>query len=145
MKKMLVTLVLCMALLSSFTVSASAYDINDVYNQVTAIRNELGYPQGNWSSLRRAVNYIADHMPGSPKDYSSVLSNIYSNTSSISSILSDLYLDNSGLIQRVIEIQSKIDVSNQHLGTISSSLGIIDSHIGSAADLNHSDWNYLRR
>ena len=114
--------------------SASAYDINDVYNQITAIRNELGYPQGNWSSLRRAVNYIADHMPGSPKDYSSVLSNIYSNTSSISSILSDLYLDNSGLIQRVIEIQSKIDVSNQHLGTISSSLGIIDSHIGSAAD-----------
>ena len=63
MKKKIVSLVLCIALLSSFTVSASAYDVNDIYNQVTSIRNELGYPQGNWSSLRRAVNYIADHMP----------------------------------------------------------------------------------
>ena len=139
MKKKIVSLALCLALLSFFTVSASAYDINDVYNQVTAIRNELGYPQGNWSSLRRAVNYIADHMPDSPKDYSTFLSNIYSNTSSITSTLSDLYRDNSGLIQRVIEIQSKIDVSNQHLGNISSTLGTIDSHIGSGFQLNHED------
>ena len=143
MKKTFVAVVLCMALLSSFTVSASAYDVNDIYNQVTAIRDELGYPQGNWSSLRRAVNYIADHMPDSSPNYSTVLSNIYSNTSSISSTLSALYGVNSGLVQRVIEIQSKIDASNQHLGTISSSLGTIDSHIGSAADLNHSDFTNL--
>lgn len=154
MKKKLVSLFFCMALLSSFTVSASAYDVNDIYNQVTAIRNELGYPQGNWSSLRRAVNYIADHLPGSPKDYSTVLSNINSNTSSIASSLSDLYGVNSGLVQRVIEIQSKIDISNQHLGTISSYLGTIDSHIGSGfalnhedltsfATQNHSDWDFL--
>lgn len=143
MKKTFVAVVLCMALLSSFTVSASAYDVNDIYNQLTAIRNELGYPQGNWSSLRRAVNYIADHMPDFSPNYSTVLSNIYSNTSSISSTLSDIYGVNSGLVQRVIEIQSKIDVSNQHLGTISSTLGTIDSHIGSAADLNHSDWDFL--
>ena len=90
MKKKLVSLVFCMALLSSFTVSASAYDVNDIYNQVTAIRNELGYPQGNWSSLRRAVNYIADHLPSSPKDYSTTLSNIYRNTSSLAST-SDTY------------------------------------------------------
>ena len=122
MKKTFVAVVLCMALLSSFTVSASAYDVNDIYNQVTAIRNELGYPQGNWSSLRRAVNYIADHMPSSSSNYSTVLSNIYSNTSSISSTLSDIYGVNSGLVRRVIEIQSKIDVSNQHLGTISSDI-----------------------
>lgn len=139
MKKKFVSLAFCMVLLSSFTISASAYDVNDIYNQVTAIRNELGYPQGNWSSLRRAVNYIADHMPDSSPNYSTVLSNIYSNTSSIASTLSDLYNDNSGLIQRVIEIQSKIDVSNQHLGTISSSLGTIDSHIGSGFQLNHDD------
>lgn len=139
MKKTFVAVVLCMALLSSFTVSASAYDVNDIYNQVTAIRNELGYPQGNWSSLRRAVNYIADHMPDSSPNYSTVLSNIYSNTSSISSTLSDLYGVNSGLVQRVIEIQSKIDVSNQHLGAISSSLGTIDSHISSGFELNHND------
>lgn len=139
MKKKLVSLVLCMALLSSFTVSAFAYDVNDIYNQLTAIRNELGYPQGNWSSLRHAVNYIADHLPSSPNNYSTVLSNIYSNTSSIASSLSSLYGVNSGLVQRVIEIQSKIDVSNQHLGTISSSLDTIDSHIGSGFELNHSD------
>ena len=139
MKKTFVAVVLCMALLSSFTVSASAYDVNDIYNQVTAIRDELGYPQGNWSSLRRAVNYIADHMPDSSPNYSTVLSNIYSNTSSISSTLSALYGVNSGLVQRVIEIQSKIDASNQHLGTISSSLGTIDSHISSGFELNHND------
>ena len=91
MKKTFVAVVLCMVLLSSFTVSASAYDVNNIYNQVTAIRNELGYPQGNWSSLRCAVNYIADHMPDSSPNYSTVLSNIYSNTSSISSTLSDIY------------------------------------------------------
>lgn len=139
MKKKFVSLALCMALLSSFTVSASAYDVNDIYNQVTAIRNELGYPQSNWSSLRRAINYIADNLPSSPKNYSDVLSNIYSNTSSISSTLSNLYDVNSGLAQRVIEIQSKIDASNQHLGTISSTLGTIDSHIGSGFELIHSD------
>lgn len=139
MKKTFVAVVLCMALLSSFTVSASAYDVNDIYNQVTAIRNELGYPQGNWSSLRRAINYIADHLPSSPNDYSTVLSNIKSNSDSIVSTLSELYGVNSGLVQRVIEIQSKIDVSNQHLGSISSSLGTIDSHIGSGFELNHND------
>lgn len=143
MKKTFVAVVLCMALLSSFTVSASAYDVNDIYNQVTAIRNELGYPQGNWSSLRRAINYIADNLPSSPKNYSVVLSNIYSNTSSISSTLSYLYDVNSGLVQRVIEIQSKIDDSNQHLGTISSTLGTIDSHLISFASQNHADFNFL--
>lgn len=154
MKKRLFVGVVLVVLLSSFTVSASAYDVNDIYNQVTAIRNELGYPQGNWSSLRRAVNYIADHMPDSSPNYSTVLSNIYSNTSSISSTLSDLYGVNSGLVQRVIEIQSKIDVSNQHLGAISSTLGTIDSHISSGFELthndltsfatqNHSDFDYL--
>ena len=143
MKKTFVAVVLCMALLSFFTVSASAYDVNDIYKQVTAIRDELGYPQGNWSSLRRAINYIADNLPRSPKDYSTVLSNIKSNSDSIVSSLFDIYSVNSGLVQRIIEIQSAIAVSNQHLGTISSSLGTIDSHIGSAADLNHSDFTNL--
>lgn len=139
MKKKFVSLALCMALLSSFTVSASAYDVNDIYNQLTAIRNELGYPQGNYSSLRRAINYIADHLPSSPKDYSSVLSNIYSYTSSISSTLADIYGVNSGLVQRVVEIGSDVMTSNQHLGTISFTLGTIDSHIGSGFALNHED------
>lgn len=143
MKKTFVAVVLCMTLLSSFTVSASAYDVNDIYNQLTVIRNELGYPQGNWSSLRRAVNYIADHMSDSSPNYSTVLSNIYYNTSSISSALSAIYGVNSGLVQRVIEIQSQIDVSNQHLGTISSTSGTIDSHIGSGFELVHTDFAFL--
>lgn len=154
MKKTFVAVVLCMALLSSFTVSASAYDVNDIYNQVTAIRNELGYPQGNWSSLRRAINYIADNLPTSPKNYSTVLSNIKSNSDSVVSSLSDIYNVNSGLVQRVVEIGSEVMTSNQHLGTISSTLGTIDSHIGSGFELNHndltsfaiqnhSDWDYL--
>lgn len=139
MKKTFVAVVFCMALLSSFTVSASAYDVNDIYLQVTAIRNELGYPQGNWSSLRRAINYIADNLPRSPKDYSTVLSNIKSNSDSIVSSLSYIYNVNSGLVERVIEVGSEVMISNQHLGTISSSLGVIDSHISSGFDLNHSD------
>lgn len=143
MKKKFVSLALCMALLSSFTVSASAYDVNDIYIQLTAIRNELGFPQGNWSSLRRAINYIADNLPRSPKDYSTVLSNIKFNSDSIASSLSDFYNVNSGLVQRVIEIGSDVMTSNQHLGTISSSLGVIDSHIGSGFELNHSDFNFL--
>ena len=143
MKKKFVSFALCMALLSSFIVSASAYDVNDIYNQVTAIRNELGYPQGNWSSLRRAINYIADNLPRSPKDYSIVLSNIYSNSSSIFSTLSNLYDVNSGLVQRVIEIGSDVVISNQHLGNISSLLGSIDSHIGSGFELNHNDLTFF--
>lgn len=151
MKKTFVAVVLCMALLSSFTVSASAaFDSSDsttltnIYNQLTSIRNELGYPAGNWSSLRRAVNYIADHMPSSSSaDYSTVLSNIKSNTDSMVSSLSNIYDVNSGLVKRVIEVGSEVMISNQHLGTISSSLGTIDSHISSGFELNHSDFQYL--
>ena len=63
MKKMFVAVVLCMALLSSFTLSASAtFDSSDstmlsnIYTQLTAIRDQLGYPQGGFSSLRAVVN-----------------------------------------------------------------------------------------
>lgn len=139
MKKKFVSLALCIALLSSFTVSASAYDVNDIYNQLKDIRNELGYPQGNWSSLRRAINYIADNLPSSPKDYSTLLSNIKSNTASMVSSLSGIYNVNSGLVERVIEVGSEVMISNKHLGNISSFLGTIDSHISSGFELNHSD------
>lgn len=146
MKKTFVSVFLCLALLSSFTVFASAEftstdssNLAEIKKQVQSIRDQLGYPAGGFSSLRDAVNYIANNLPRSPKDYSSVLSNIYSNTSSISSTLSNLYDVNSGLVQRVIEIGSEVMTSNQHLGIISSSLGTIDSHIGSGFELNHND------
>ena len=109
MKKKLVSLVLCMALLSSFTISASAYDVNDIYTQVTAIRNELGYPQGNWSSLRRAINYIADHMPNSSPNYSTVLSNIKSNSDSLVSYIKLIEGDTNNISARSTDLLNKLN------------------------------------
>lgn len=136
MKKSFVAVVFCMALLSSFTVSASAYDINDIYNQVTAIRDELGYPQGNWSSLRRAVNYIADHMPGSPKDYSTVLSNIKSNSDSLVSYIKLIEGDTNSITARCTELVNLVNTVNSSIGTAQVA---ITNHIDSASAQNHSD------
>lgn len=111
-----------MALLSSFTVSASAaFDDTDSSNLFTLTKYTASLFQN--ASFRNSTYNNWCYMLGDA--------------------LTDIYNVNSGLVQRVIEIQSKIDASNQHLGTISSSLGTIDSHIGSAADLNHSDFTKL--
>lgn len=118
MKKTFVAVVLCMALLSSFTVSASAeFDNTDSSNLATLTK----YCSSLWqnATFRNSTYNNWCYMLGDA--------------------LTDIYNLDSGLVQRVIEIQSKIDVSNQHLGTISSSLGTIDSHIGSGFELNHSD------
>lgn len=136
MKKKFVSLALCMVLLSSFTVSASAYDVNDIYNQVTAIRNELGYPQGNWSSLRRAVNYIADHLPGSPKDYSTVLSNIKSNSDSLVSYVDLIKGDTNNISHRSTDILNKLADISTNIGTAQIA---ITNHIDSASAQNHTD------
>lgn len=136
MKKTFVAVVLCMALLSSFTVSASAYDVNDIYNQVTAIRNELGYPQGNWSSLRRAINYIADNLPSSPKDYSTVLSNIYSITSSLDSTIEAIKGDTNNISHRSTDILNKLADISTNIGTAQIA---ITNHIDSASSQNHID------
>ena len=140
MKKKLVSLVLCMALLSSFTVSASAYDVNDIYNQVTAIRNELGYPQGNWSSLRRAVNYIADHMPDSSPNYSTVLSNIKSNSDSLVSYIKLIEGDTNNISARSTELLNKLNEVYIRQGQMQIA---ITNHIDSASAQNHSDWSFL--
>lgn len=122
MKKTFVVVVLCMALLSSFTVSASAeFDNTDSSNLFTLTKYTASLFQN--AMFRNSTYNNWCYMLGDA--------------------LTDIYNVNSGLVQRVIEIQSKLDASNQHLGTISSSLGTIDSHIGSAADLNHSDWDFL--
>lgn len=122
MKKKFVSLALCMALLSSFTVSASAeFDNTDSSNLFTLTKYCASLYQN--ASFRNSTYNNWCYMLGDA--------------------LTDIYNVNSGLVQRVIEIQSKIDASNQHLGTISSSLGTIDAHIGSAADLNHSDFTNL--
>ena len=136
MKKKFVSLALCMALLSSFTVSASAYDVNDIYNQVTAIRNELGYPQGNWSSLRRAVNYIADHMPDSSPNYSTVLSNIKSNSDSLVSYVKLIEGDTNNISARSTELLNKLNDVYLRQGQMQIA---ITNHIDSASSQNHSD------
>lgn len=123
MKKTFVALVLCMALLSSFTVSASAeFDNTDSSNLFTLTKYTASLFQN--ARFRNSTYDNWCYMLGDA--------------------LTDIYSVNSGLVQRVIEIQSKIDASNQHLGTISSTLGTIDSHIGSGFGLNHSDLTSLQ-
>ena len=118
MKKKLVSLVLCMALLSSFTVFVSAeFDNNDSTNLFTLTKYCASLYQN--AKFRNSTYNNWCYMLGDA--------------------LTDIYNLDSGLVQRVIEIQSKIDASNQHLGTISSTLGTIDSHIGSGFSLNHED------
>lgn len=118
MKKKFVSLALCMALLSSFTLSASAeFDNTDSSNLFTLTKYTASLFQD--ATFRNSTYNNWCYMLGDA--------------------LTDIYNVNSGLVQRVIEIQSKIDASNQHLGTISSSLGVIDSHIGSGFELNHND------
>lgn len=118
MKKTFVAVVLCMALLSSFTVSVSAeFDNTDSSNLFTLTKYTASLFQN--ATFRNSTYNNWCYMLGDA--------------------LTAIYNVNSGLVQRVIEIQSMIDVSNQHLGTISSFLSTIDSHIGSAADLNHAD------
>ncbi len=118
MKKMFVAVVLCIALLSSFTVSASAeFDNTDSSNLFTLTKYTASLFQN--ATFRNSTYNNWCYMLGDA--------------------LTDIYNLDSGLVQRVIEIQSNIDASNQHLGTISSSLGMIDSHIGSGFELTHSD------
>ena len=140
MKKMFVAVVFCMALLSSFTVSASAYDVNDIYNQVMSIRDELGYPQGNWSSLRRAVNYIADHMPSASSDYSTVLSNIKSNSDSLVSYIKLVEGDTNNISARATDLLNKLNEVYLRQGDMQIA---ITNHIDSASAQNHSDWDFL--
>lgn len=135
MKKTFVAVVLCMALLSSFTVFASAYDVNDIYNQVTAIRNELGYPQGNWSSLRRAVNYIADNLPKS-SDYSTVLSNIKTNSDSLVSYIKLIEGDTNNISARATDLLNKLSDVYLRQGQMQVA---ITNHIDSASAQNHTD------
>lgn len=118
MKKSFVAVVLCMALLSSFTVSASAeFDNTDSSNLFALTKYTASLFQN--ATFRNSTYNNWCYMLGDA--------------------LTDIYNLDSGLVQRVIEIQSKIDVSNQHLGTISSFLGTIDSHIGSGFALIHED------
>ena len=145
MKKTFVAVVLCMALLSSFTVIASAEftssdstTLSNVYNQLTDIRNELGYPGGGYSSLRQAINYIADHLPSSPKDYSTVLSNIKSNSDSLLSYIKLIEGDTNSITARCTELVNLVNTVNSSIGTAQIA---ITNHIDSFATQNHADFS----
>lgn len=135
MKKTFVCLILCMALSFSLTVSASAYTIDDLYKQVTAIKDELGYPQGNYSSLRRAVNYIADHMPTST-DYSSILTNIKDNTDLLYQYIKLIEGDTNSITARATEIFNKLNDVYVRQGQMQLA---ITNHLDSGFSQNHSD------
>lgn len=122
MKKVFHVAVALVALLSSFTVSASA---------------EFGNTDS--SNLFTLTKYCASLYQNATFRNSTYNNWCYM----LGDALTDIYNVDSGLVQRVIEIQSKIDVSNQHLGTISSSLGTIDSHISSGFELSHNDLTSL--
>lgn len=122
MKKVFHVAVALVALLSSFTVSVSAeFDNTDSSNLFTLTKYCASLYQN--ATFRNSTYNNWCYMLGDA--------------------LTDIYNVDSGLVQRVIEIQSKIDVSNQHLGTISSSLGTIDSHISSGFELSHNDLTSL--
>lgn len=125
MKKNFCAFLLCMALLSSFTVFASAEftssdssTLTEIKKQVQAIRDQLGYPPGGFSSLRDAVNHIANNLPASPTDYSTTLSNIYKNTSSIYSRLADL----SNIKENTYQSSSAVNRMETVLGRINDSV-----------------------
>lgn len=147
MRRKFFALVLCMALLSSFTVSASAEftssdstTLSNVYKQLTDIRNELGYPGGGYSSLRAAINYIADNLPSSPIDYSTVLSNIKTNSDSLVSYIKLIEGDTNNISARSTELLNKLNDVYLRQGQIQVA---ITNHIDSASTQNHNDFSAL--
>lgn len=143
MKKTFVAVVLCMALLSSFTVSASAEftssdssNLTEIKKQVQAIRDQLGYPPGGFSSLRDAVNHIANNLPSSPKDYSTALANINSNLVSLVSYIKLIEGDTNNISARATDLLNKLNDVYLRQGQMQIA---ITNHIDSASALNHAD------
>lgn len=143
MKKNFHVAVALIALLSSFTVSASAEftssdssNLTEIKKQVQAIRDQLGYPPGGFSSLRDAVNHIANNLPASPMDYSTTLSNIYSNTSSLASTVDAIKGDINNISHRSTDILNKLADISTNIGTAQIA---ITNHIDSASTQNHAD------
>lgn len=146
MKKTFVCLLLCMALSFSLTVSASAEftssdstTLSNVYKQLMALNDELGYPQGNYSSLRRAVNYIADNLPKS-YNYTTVLSNIKDNTDLLYQYIKLIEGDTNSITARATEIFNKLNDVYVRQGQMQLA---ITNHLDSGFAQNHSDISSL--
>lgn len=154
MKKTFVVVVLSMALLSSFTVFASAEftssdsdHLTDIWRQLTGVSSYDGIYdwiknlntnvttlKNAFSDTRQSVNPIAYYAQqiynkmgdSSSYDYSTVLSNIKDDTNNISARSTDLL----SKLQEVYLRQGQVQVA-------------ITDHIDSASARNHSDWDFL--
>lgn len=160
MKKKLVSLVLCMALLSSLTVSASAdftsTDSSNLSSSKTYLQNLWSELNPNLSSsystnLRKIVGQILAKLPSS--DYADVLTSRASfNNASYSNFvvmlgnaLTSIYNSSAGIAQRIVEVQTLITGTNNRVDTTNDRLSIINTNmqnlIAAASQQNHADWN----
>lgn len=153
MKKTFVAVLLCMALLSSFTVSASAdftssdsTTLSNCYKQLTDIRNQLGYPSAGFSSLREVVNsmnsYLSKIASSSAHDYSTVLSNINTNSDSLVSYIKLIEGDTNNISARATDLLNKLNDVYLRQGQMQIA---ITNHIDSASAQNHADLTAFRQ
>lgn len=168
MKKKLLSLVLCFSLLSALTVSASAdFTSSDssnlqkilnqlefsatsgtvsnylklIYNQLTEIRSELDYPAGGFSSLRALLNAMYNKIGSdSSPNYSTVLSNIKTNTDTVASYIKTIDGDTGSISARATELLNKLNDVYVRQGVAQIA---ITNHIDSASAQNHSDFSSL--
>lgn len=166
MKKKLLSLVLCFSLLSALTVSASADFTStdssylfDIYRQVTGnasfdtlndwikkINSNLGFLYSAFSDTRSNVNPVAYYAKSiyekmsTPKDYSTVLSNIKTNTDTVASYIKTIDGDTGSISARATELLNKLNDVYVRQGVAQIA---ITNHIDSASAQNHSDFNSL--
>lgn len=168
MKRMFVAVVLCMALLSSFTVSVSAEftstdsdylqgiwrqitgtaNFDTIYDWIKAINSNVSYMKSSFSSTTQSVNptaYYAQQIfnkmgNSSSKDYSTVLSNIKTNSDSLVSYIKLIEGDTNNISARSTDLLNKLQEVYLRQGQMQTA---ITNHIDSASAQNHSDFTNL--
>ena len=132
MKKKLVSLVLCMALLSSLTVSASAEFTSSDSSTLSDIYSRLGTVLNNQSASYKVLSWL----------YSGL--GYQNNTSDTLSYHMKTLLDRvSGISTRIVEVQTLITGTNNRVDTTNSRLSTINTNmqnlIAAFSSQNHSD------
>lgn len=164
MKKTFVVFVLSLALLSSFTVFASAEftssdsdHLTDIWRQLTGVSSSDGIYdwiknlntnvttlKNAFSDTRQSVNPIAYYAQqiynkmgdSSSKDYSTVLANIKSNSDSLVSYITLIEGDTNSMSDKVTKILNLLNDVYVRQGVMQIA---ITNHIDSASTLNHND------
>lgn len=134
MKKKLVSLVLCMALLSSLTVGASAE-----------------FSSEDSSNLSKILGYLAPDVYNRNATIGDVLSEqgVFNNTTyqnvfrMLGPALTSIYNSNAGIAQRIVEVQTLITGTNNRVDTTNSRLSTINTNmqnlIAAFSSQNHTD------